>query len=346
MAGNVSKTGAGSKLLAVAIAAALIAACGKSDDQAAKTVAPAASNAAKPADATAAAPAASSPAAAAAPVPIKSLSVAELLKRAAGALAESRFVAPPGDNAAEYYLAVLDKDSNNNAARDGLREMFPMATGAIEQQINAGQLDEGKRAIDLMGKADPNNYALTILRGKLDLKRKQVENDKDKAQREQDKALAAAKAAAASAPATASAPAPAASAPIPAPAPPPTPVQQAPTPAPAPATAATTTAPAPAAAAAGAPAGSGESRAAKLITRVNPVYPSDAARNRQEGWVEVAFTVSAAGKVKDAEVVSATPPRIFNASALRAVQGWTFQPRLENGKPAEQAIRTRIEFKL
>lgn len=345
MAGNVSKTGAGSKLLAVAIAAALIAACGKSDDQAAKNVAPATSAAAKPADATAAAPAASSPATAAAPVPIKSLSVSELLKRAAGALAESRFVAPPGDNAAEYYLAVLDKDSNNNAARDGLREMFPMATGAIEQQINAGQLDEGKRAIDLMGKADPNNYALTILRGKLDLKRKQVDSDKDKQQRDQEKALAAAKAAAANAPATASAPAPAASAPAPVAAPAPPPVQQAPAPAPAPATAATSAAPPPASAAAPA-AGSGESRAAKLITRVNPVYPSDAARNRQEGWVEVAFTVSAAGKVKDAEVVSATPPRIFNASALRAVQGWTFQPRLENGKPAEQAIRTRIEFKL
>lgn len=347
MAGNFSKSGAGGKLLAVAIAAALIAACGKSDDQAAKTVAqPAKTDAAKPADAAAAAPAAADQANA--PAPLKSLSVAELLKRAGSALADSRIVSPPGNNAAEYYLAVLDKDSNNNAARDGLREMFPMATGAIEQQINAGQLDEGKRAIDLMGRADPNNYALTILRGKLDLKRKQVDTDKDKQQREQEKALAAAKAAAANPVATAAAPttpasaAPAAAAPpqAPAAAPPTAPVQQAP--APAPATVAAAPAPAPAVAAAGA----GETRAAKLVNRVNPIYPSDAARNRQEGWVEVAFTVSADGKVKDASVVSATPPRIFNAAALRAVQSWTFQPRLENGKPAEQPIRTRIEFKL
>jgi protein TonB len=339
-----SKFGSGSKLLALAIAAALIAACGKSDDQAAKTVAqPAKTDAAKAADTAAPAAATTDQAA---PAPLKSLSVSELLKRAGSALADSRFVAPPGNNAAEYYLAVLDKDSNNNAARDGLREMFPMATGAIEQQINAGQLDEGKRAIELMGKADPNNYALTILRGKLDLKRKQVDTDKEK-QAAQEKALAAQKAAQANAPATAAAPAPATTttptttAAAPAAAPPPAPVAAAPVPAPA--TVAAAPAPAPAAASA---AGGAETRAAKLVSRVSPVYPSDAARSRQEGWVEVAFTVSADGKVKDASVVTATPPRIFNAAALRAVQGWVFQPRLENGKPAEQSIRTRIEFKL
>jgi len=341
MAGKVSKFGSGSKLLALAIAAALIAACGKSDDQAAKTVAqPAKTDAAKAADTAAPAAATTDQA----PAPLKSLSVSELLKRAGSALADSRFVAPPGNNAAEYYLAVLDKDSNNNAARDGLREMFPMATGAIEQQINAGQLDEGKRAIELMGKADPNNYALTILRGKLDLKRKQVDTDKEK-QAAQEKALAAQKAAQANAPATAAAPAPATTttpttAAAPAAAPPPAPVAAAPAPAPA-----VATAPAPAPAAAS-PAGGAETRAAKLISRVSPIYPSDAARSRQEGWVEVAFTVSADGKVKDASVVTATPPRIFNAAALRSVQGWVFQPRLENGKPVEQSIRTRIEFKL
>ena len=69
-------------------------------------------------------------------------------------------------------------------------------------------------------------------------------------------------------------------------------------------------------------------------------------RNHQEGWVEVSFTVTAEGRVKEASVVTSNPPRIFNASALRAVEGWTFSPRMENGKAAEQQIRTRIEFKL
>ncbi|MEP6940821.1 MAG: energy transducer TonB [Rudaea sp.] len=320
---------------------ALVAACGKSEEQPKTAAQPAKTESANaPAATTAQTPEASG---LAAPAPLKSLGVSELLKRAGTALAESRFVQPPGNNAAEYYLAVLDKDSNNVAARDGLREMFPMATGAIEQEINAGQLEEGKRAIDLMGRADANNYALTILRGKLDLKRKQLDGEKDKLQRDQDKALAAAKAAAASAPATAAAPAgspPAAVTPPPPSAPGPAPVQQAPAAAPVAAAAA----PAPAPAQAAAPAGS--NRDATLVTRVSPVYPNDAARNHQEGWVEVSFVVSADGKVRDASVVNATPARVFNAAALRAVQSWTFQPRIENGKPAEQTVRTRIEFRL
>jgi len=45
-------------------------------------------------------------------------------------------------------------------------------------------------------------------------------------------------------------------------------------------------------------------------------------------------------------VVNANPPRLFNAAALRAIADWKFQPRLENGQPAEQTMRTRIEFKL
>jgi protein TonB len=332
-------SGIAGSLLSAAIAAVLLSACGGGSDQAAKTAAaPAKTDAAKPADATAA-PAADQ--AAAAPAPLKSMSVGDLLKAAGKALGDARLIAPPGNNAAEYYLAVLDKDSNNNAARDGLREMFPLATGAIEKQINDGQLDEGKRAIDLLSKADPNNYALTILRSKLDLKRKQqADQDKrDQDKQNQEKALAAAKAAAANQ--TAAAPA---------------------TPAPAPATAA---APAPAAAnaaakptqtasatppkpvaAAPAPEAGGETHPARLLNRVNPAYPSEAVRNRQEGWVEVAFTVSADGRVRDVSVVSSNPPRVFNASAVRAVEGWTFSPRMENGKAAEQQIRTRLEFKL
>ena len=338
MAGNNGKYRAGNRLLSIAIMTALVAACGKSEDQSKAVAQPAKTDAAP---AASAAPAATAAAGQAAPAPLKSLGVSELLKRAGAALADSRFVQPAGNNAAEYYLAVLDKDSNNAAARDGLREMFPMATGAIEQEINAGQLEEGKRAIDLMSRADANNYALTILRGKLDLKRKQLDGEKDKQQREQDKALAAAKAAAA-APATAAAtpaaPPPAAPTQAPAPAP----VERAPAPAPAPVAAAPAPAPAPAQAA----ASGGTNRDATLVNRVNPVYPSDAARNRQEGWVEVSFVVGADGKVRDASVVNATPARVFNAAALRAVQGWTFQPRIENGKPAEQTVRTRIEFKL
>ena len=102
----------------------------------------------------------------------------QLLREAGLALRENRLVAPAGNNALEYYLRILDKDPNNATAKDALREMFPIVTGPVEQSINNGGLDEATRVINLLAKADPNNYTLTILRGKLDLKKKQVERNR------------------------------------------------------------------------------------------------------------------------------------------------------------------------
>src|SRR6185312_14937868 len=111
---------------------------------------------------------------------------------ATAAFGEKRYVAPQGNNALEYYLQVLAKDPKNHIAESALREMFPFATGAVEQEINGGSLDEASRVIDELAKFDPSNYTLTILRGKLDAKKKQADHD-------QQVAAAAATAAAAKA---------------------------------------------------------------------------------------------------------------------------------------------------
>ena len=262
------------------------------------------------------------------------LTIADLVRNAGSALSEKRYIDPPDNSAVDFYLLVLGRDANNAAAQEGLRELLPLATGEIEQKINAGQLDESRRAIDLLGKFDSNNYPLTILRNKLDLKKKQMDREQEK--RDQEKALATNAAKNAATPAT--------TAPAAAPA----------TPAPTESTAAVADAtPKPAAAPATAPAkpaapaaSSAETRAAVVTSQSAPRYPPDAFRSRQEGWVEVAFTVAADGSVKNGSVVNANPPRLFNAAALRAIADWKFQPRLENGQPAEQTMRTRIEFKL
>ncbi|MGH8123044.1 MAG: energy transducer TonB [Rudaea sp.] len=276
------------------------------------------------------------------------LTVPQLLNNAAKALSEERLVEPAGNNAVEYYLLVLERDKGNRSAQDGLREMFPLATSAVEQQINAGQLDASLRMINLLGKADPTNYTLTILRNKLDLKKRQVDHDqqkRDQDKRDQDKLLAAARnqpatpapvsatptATTSAAPAGANA-APASAGPVAAP------VQK-------PAAQAAVV-PAVAGTSSPAPAALGENRAATLVKKTAPNYPPDAARKHEEGWVEVGFTVDADGHVKDAAVVGASPARVFNDSALRAIEGWTFQPRLENGKPVEEHVKSRIEFKL
>jgi protein TonB len=263
--------------------------------------------------------------------PARELTKEELLKEAATAFHEQRLVAPQGNNAVEFYLRVLEKDANNAIAKDALREIFPFATPVVEQSINAGNLDEATREIDLLAKADPSNYTLTILRSKLDAKKKQLEHEQQVA------AAAATKAAAPAAQAPAP-PAAAEVAPPPAPAPAPAPVTPpaAPAPKPAPPPVAETAPAAPV----------GETRPAELVRSVAPEYPMDAYRARQQGWVEVEFTVNADGSVSDAKVVNAEPSRVFNAAALRAVARWTFKPRLENGKPVAERVRRRIEFKL
>ena len=267
----------------------------------------------------------------------------QLLREASTALRESRYVSPAGNNAVEYYLRVLDKDANNQTAKDALRESFPMATGAVEQEINAGSLDDATRSITLLAKADPNNYTLTILRSKLDAKKKQTDREQAQAaaaaaaqtaRTQQQQATAANNAAAsAQAPAASSGSAPATSAAEPAARSPANTTVASATPPP-------SAAPAPAAAAAG-----GETHGAEVLKTSPPDYPPDAVRKHQEGWVEVEFTVQPDGSVSGASVVNANPARVFNASALSAVSRWTFKPRMENGTAVAEKMRRRIEFK-
>ena len=306
---------------------------------------------AKPATATNAAPNTAAPAAEAAAQPaVPDLTPEQLMKEASTAFREQRLVAPPGNNALEYYLSLLDKQPNNVSARDALREMFPIVTGAVEQDINAGALDEGTRVINLLAKADPNNYTLTILRSKLDARKKVIDREdaqKAEAQKSAEAQRAAATAAAnannaqnaASTSSTPATPGEAATAGTAA-----TPKPASATATPAAATAATATPP-PAATAAPASAG-GESHGAEVVKTTAPEYPPDAARKHQEGWVEVEFTITADGQVAGATVVNANPARVFNASAIRAVQSWTFRPRVDNGKPVDEKMRRRIEFRL
>jgi protein TonB len=82
------------------------------------------------------------------------------------------------------------------------------------------------------------------------------------------------------------------------------------------------------------------------VTPVAPSYPSQAARNRDEGWVEVEFTVTAQGAVENAKVTASEPSRIFDREAIRSIERTKFNPRLENGVAVSSTVRRRIEFKL
>lgn len=75
-----------------------------------------------------------------------------------------------------------------------------------------------------------------------------------------------------------------------------------------------------------------------------PVYPRRAEIRDVSGWVELEFTVTANGETADIEVLRANPRKIFDKSAVEAVQQWTFEPRVYRGQPIDQRSAARLVF--
>jgi protein TonB len=83
---------------------------------------------------------------------------------------------------------------------------------------------------------------------------------------------------------------------------------------------------------------------AKLIRRVIPDYPSAAKRDGVEGSVDLEVTVSSRGVVEDVSVVRATPPDLFDKSAVAAVRKWRYDPRFVDGLPSQAHLKVHLEF--
>jgi protein TonB len=76
----------------------------------------------------------------------------------------------------------------------------------------------------------------------------------------------------------------------------------------------------------------------------DPVYPAQALREGTRGWVELEFTITASGTVRDIEVVEAEPRGVFDAAASAAVADWRYKPRVVNGQPVAQRSRVTLRF--
>ncbi|MGB8636458.1 MAG: energy transducer TonB [Rhodanobacteraceae bacterium] len=269
------------------------------------------------------------------PANVSAMGVNELLNEAKKAMNDKRFIAPTGNNAFEYYLKVLEKRPGNMVAQDALRETFPFGASAAEQDINANNFDEAQREIDLLAKADPGNYTLTILRSKLDAQRKLASRAEEQQKRADE--LASQQQAQPDQSATGSESQP----PEDTTPNPPEQQQQVASQSKPPPKPADNTPPRPAT-----PAPAGPTRAAKLISSTRPQYPSAALRRRLEGWVDVEFTVGVDGNVSNAHSVGSNRGRVFERAAVNAVDQWKFEPALVNGKPVAKVLRQRIQFNL
>jgi len=82
------------------------------------------------------------------------------------------------------------------------------------------------------------------------------------------------------------------------------------------------------------------------LVYVAPEYPFGALRKKLEGFVELVFTITASGSVKDIEVQRAEPHGVFEQAARRAVSRWKFKPKMQNGKAAQQRALQVIHFTL
>jgi protein TonB len=284
-------------------------------------------------------------AAAPAPANVAAMDVNELISEARTAMGQQRYLAPAGNNAFEFYLRVLEKDPGNKVASDALRETFPFAATSAEQAINSRDFNEAQRQIDLLAKADPTNFTLTILRSKLDAQRKTLDKqqqlalDQQKAQQQQAEKAATDKLAAdqlaeqqraelvgkqKAAQSLAA--------------------QQAST------QKSAVAAPAGGAADAGATAQSaatsGATNPAVLTRSATPHYPPSALRSHQEGWVIVSFTIDTEGRPRDVKVVDSQPRRVFDRAAIEAVDRYRFSPAMKDGVAVSTTREQRLEFKL
>lgn len=85
------------------------------------------------------------------------------------------------------------------------------------------------------------------------------------------------------------------------------------------------------------------------LTRTNyvePDYPRAARRRNVTGHVDISFTVTAAGTVKNIGILSSEPGDEFDEAATDAVAQWRFEPPVENGVPVDRRVAVRLAFDL
>ncbi|MEZ9140421.1 MULTISPECIES: TonB family protein [unclassified Shewanella] len=83
------------------------------------------------------------------------------------------------------------------------------------------------------------------------------------------------------------------------------------------------------------------------VVQVSPQYPMAAARDGKEGYVIVMFDISKTGEVINAQVMEAEPRRVFNRSAIQAINNWKYKPKTVAGQAIEQkGLQVRLDFSL
>ncbi len=299
-----------------------------------------------------------------------------LLAKGAGSVEDGRLTAPVGNNARDFYKLVLETDPDNKAARQGLEIVASKLVLRARDEIDGGNYAAAQTLLDSASELDPTSTdlkaSMSALKAAQDrdarARRQAIEARKEAAKRAEADKLAAEKRAAEKAAADKRAAEKAAA------------EKRAAEKAAADKLAAEKAAAdklaAEKAAAdklaaekAAADAAAGERAAAdetargqqaaseptiapvsvsqlKRIKYVAPKYPRAAQRRNISGWVDVAFTVTTDGGVADIEIRGSEPADTFVNAATKAIEGWKFEPVIENDVPVEKRAAVRLMFAL
>jgi TonB family protein len=262
----------------------------------------------------------------------------EVLALANASLLSGALLSPPNDNARYYYELVLSNDPENAAAQQGLSTIANRVVLQARTEIDNGNFDVAQELLYDARALDSKNSELVTTANALQAARKSAKAAL--AARESAKAaLAARESAKAALAATAAA----------------TAAMQA----------SDTERPADDAAPAGIVAEAAEPvappvadekptldvvpAAVNSLVRLNyvaPKYPRNALRRNLSGWVDIEFTVSTEGTVKDIGARASEPGDVFVGSATRAIEQWRFEPVLRDGVVVEKRAAVRMMFSL
>ncbi|ALO44280.1 energy transducer TonB [Pseudoalteromonas phenolica] len=86
-----------------------------------------------------------------------------------------------------------------------------------------------------------------------------------------------------------------------------------------------------------------DSQEQEPLYRANPQYPKNMARKMKSGWVQLQFTVSTSGFVKDIEVIDSSEKGFIKAS-IEALEQWRYAPKFEDGKPVEAVSTVQLDY--
>jgi TonB family protein len=81
------------------------------------------------------------------------------------------------------------------------------------------------------------------------------------------------------------------------------------------------------------------------VYKPDPKYVDKARREKINGVVVLAMTVTAEGRVRDVKVIKSLDTGL-DKQAIAAVRTWRFEPATKDGKPVAVHLKTEVDFRL